>query len=330
MLRTILLISAALGLVACASQLAVQQPSAPLALESSAYEAAAEVTLPETPPQELPGLHNVYRLSDDIVSGAEPEGLEAFESLRDLGIKTVLSVDGKSPEHELAAEYGLRYVHVPIRYDGMTDEELLKIVKTFRELEGPFYVHCYHGKHRGPAAAAVGRLAHDGAPRGQALAEMRQWCGTSKKYEGLYQVTAARELPSWAETEAFEFDFAPAHRFDGLRGAMVDMTRSFDTIEDLMMRDWRINPDHPDASALNEAAKLLNGLEQSIEFSASAADSEEFNALLEASRDETRRLIEYLEAVRQGDPDAGAMAAQRVDAIGSLCSRCHASYRNNR
>ena len=64
-------------------------------------------------------------------------------------------------------------------------------MKTFRELDGPFYVHCFHGKHRGPAAAAaLGRIAVDGVPREQAIAEMRQWCGTSEKYEGLYRTIA--------------------------------------------------------------------------------------------------------------------------------------------
>ena len=48
---------------------------------------------------------------------------------------------------------------------GINEDEIAMIAKTFREVEGPFYVHCYHGKHRGPAAAAIGRVALDGLGR---------------------------------------------------------------------------------------------------------------------------------------------------------------------
>src|SRR5207249_2517155 len=42
---------------------------------------------------ELPGLHNVYRITDKLYSGSSPEGDEGFRSLRELGVKTVISVD---------------------------------------------------------------------------------------------------------------------------------------------------------------------------------------------------------------------------------------------
>ncbi|MHC4261207.1 MAG: hypothetical protein ACYSWX_01680 [Planctomycetota bacterium] len=324
-----LALGAALMMAACATQAAVQHVAPPLLVQTSAFDAGISVALPEVEAEELPGLHHVYRLSDNIVSGAEPEGVEAFASMKTLGIRTVLSVDGKAPDHELAAEHGIRYVHVPIRYDGITDDELVAITKTFRELEGPFYVHCFHGQHRGPAAAAVGRIVLDGASREQALAEMRQWCGTSSKYEGLYGVAAFGALPNAATTATSDFDFSPEHRFDGLRSAMIDMTRSFDTIEDLMLRDWGVNPHHPDASAVNEAAKLLESFEQSLAFEDTLSRPSEFSQMLEDSRATAARLVEHLEARRAGDPEAGELAAQQVEALANQCSRCHASYRNN-
>ena len=35
-----------------------------------------------------------------------------------------------------------------------------------------------------------------------ALAEMRQWCGTSPKYEGLYAVVASGAIPAAGETDS--------------------------------------------------------------------------------------------------------------------------------
>jgi protein tyrosine phosphatase (PTP) superfamily phosphohydrolase (DUF442 family) len=208
-----------------------QDVPAPIQVTSSAYEAAAVSQLPEQAPIEYPGLHHLFWLSDDILSGAEPEGDVALEKLAEMGIKTILSVDGKAPDAETAKKLGMRYVHVPIRYRGIEQDELLKIAKTFRELEGPFYVHCYHGVHRGPAAAAVGRVVLDGAPREQAIAEMRQYCGTSSKYEGLYGAIAFGQLPSAEETQAYPFGFEAQHQFRGFRHAMVDLARSWDLIK---------------------------------------------------------------------------------------------------
>ena len=144
--------------------------AAPIAQVDSAYSLASKIALPPTKPEDAHGLHNLFRLSPNVISGAEPSTDESFEQLAAMGVKTVISVDGKKPELELAQKHGMRYVHIPIEYKGISDEELLQIVKTYRECEGPFYAHCFHGKHRGPAAAAIGRLVLDGASREEAIA----------------------------------------------------------------------------------------------------------------------------------------------------------------
>ncbi|MHC5022009.1 MAG: protein-tyrosine phosphatase family protein [Planctomycetota bacterium] len=164
--------------------------AAPLRTDD-AYALAEQAPAPELEVQEFPGLHNVIQLSETIWSGSEPHGEAALKKLSELGIKTILSVDGKVPDAATAGKYGMRYVHVPIRYSGIKLGELKKIAKSFRELEAPFFVHCFHGRHRGPAGAMVGRLALDGATREQALAEMRL-CGTASKYRGLYGTIAPR------------------------------------------------------------------------------------------------------------------------------------------
>ena len=88
----------------------------PLELSGSAYDRAGDVQLPTASAEEGPGLHNVYHLSDSIISGSEPAGRAAFEELAAMGVKTILSVDGAVPDAETASELGMRYVHVPIQY----------------------------------------------------------------------------------------------------------------------------------------------------------------------------------------------------------------------
>ncbi|MCA8979113.1 MAG: hypothetical protein H6831_05985 [Planctomycetes bacterium] len=327
------------ALAACASdsqnRRQVSDPAVPppLQLSTSAYQAAAVVELPTVAALELPGLHHVYRLSDQIISGAEPVGVEAFEQLREMGVHTILSVDGKVPDHETAAQYGIRYVHVPIQYSGIDDDELARIAKTFRELDGPFYVHCFHGKHRGPAAAAVGRVVLDGVPRDQAIAEMRQWCSTSPKYEGLYKTIATTNLPSTATTKQFAFDFEPAHQFTGIRHGMIAMPRTWDRIKDLKKADWQVDPAHPDIVPLQEAVQLHQIYADLIALDEMKAHADDFRGWMEQGLRGSERLQRALSACSQDEDsfatgDWRAEAAEAYELIADSCSSCHAVYRD--
>src|SRR5688500_19183961 len=65
----------------------------------------------------LPELENAHVVTDKVLSGAQPEDAKAFETLARLGVKTIISVDGAAPDVETARKYGIRYVHLPIKYD---------------------------------------------------------------------------------------------------------------------------------------------------------------------------------------------------------------------
>src|SRR5205807_10192310 len=144
---------------------------------------------------------------DKLLSGSGPEGAAGFRSLRELGVKTVISVDGMTPEVELARREGLRYVHLPIGYDGVPREQALRIARAVRDLPGPVYLHCHHGKHRGPAAAAVATLCLDAScPVEAAVAFMKQ-AGTDPRYRGLYASPGKLRRPSRADLDRVAGDF---------------------------------------------------------------------------------------------------------------------------
>lgn len=341
-LRTVALASgvafgAAVALIACSSpdSSGARQPiklsvtvAPPIeALDGTAYETANRVKLTKTPPQELPGLHNVYRLSPTVVSGSEPHGEEAFRELQKMGIKTVLSVDGKVPDEKLAAKYGMAYVHVPIQYKGIADDEVMKIAKTFREKEGPFFVHCFHGKHRGPASAAIGRIVVDGVSREQAIAEMRQWCGTSPTYEGLYRTIAKGPIPTEKATRAMAFDFPAAHPFGGFREAMIVISRADDHLKFLAKRKWEADPEHPDVDALNEASKLADAAAECAKMEDTAARPPDFQKWMAETAAESVSLRDAFRAWKdkKGTLEAADQAYKRMSAA---CTACHDVYRN--
>ena len=319
----------ALGVVACAS-VGERDGSAPppmARLGGDAYAAAARIELPEVQPEEQPGLHNVFHLSQHIVSGSEPQGEAAFQKLEDLGISTILSVDGNLPDAELAKQHGMRYVHVPIQYSGITDDEMLRIAKTFREQPGPFYVHCFHGKHRGPAAAAIGRLVLDGASRQQAIAEMRQWCGTAPSYEGLYRAVAENPIPSAEQTAAYAFDFPAAHTFTGFRQGMIEVSRADDNIQYLSKHGWQPGADHPDVDARNEATKLAAALAHAQQLDEVAVKPADFRRWLAAAVQESADLRDAVAAWHEHrGPTADLDQGYRR--LAATCTACHDVYRN--
>jgi protein tyrosine phosphatase (PTP) superfamily phosphohydrolase (DUF442 family) len=299
----------------------------PMAKVDDPYAAAAVVTLLPQAPIERDGLLNVYKLSPDVISGSEPEGDAAWSELAAMGVKTIVSVDGKVPNADRAARYGMRYVHIPIEYKGISDEELLQLTKTFRELDGPFYLHCFHGKHRGPAAAAVARLTLDGASREQALAEMRQWCGTAGDYPGLYRDIATKPLPTERETADYPFTFPARRQFAGFRLVMVDVPRRHDALLRLSKRDWAPDPAHPDVDAANEATKLAEDFAGAELLADPTARPPEFRALLAAAVDQSAKLAAILPTAKG---DAGALARSKtlLNDLTKSCTACHDAFRN--
>lgn len=303
----------------------------PIVIQGSAYEAAAARPLAKVAPLETEGLHNVFKLSDNIISGSEPHGEEALADIAKMGVKTILSVDGKAPDAETAAKYGLRYVHVPIQYKGITDEEIAKIAKTFRETEGPFYVHCFHGKHRGPAGAAIGRIAIDGVSREEAIAEMRQWCGTSSKYEGLYRAVAMKEVPTAEETARFPFEFEAAHQFEGTRTAMIPMGRHWDNVTLVKKAGWKPDPSHPDLDPLNEATQLHQLYAACLKMDDTAAYADDYHVMMQAGFDASATLVRFLSDCKAEEctpEEAATELASAYDVVAKSCTDCHKAYRD--
>jgi protein tyrosine phosphatase (PTP) superfamily phosphohydrolase (DUF442 family) len=312
------------------SAVAPQPPpiAAPLTNINNAYALAGNVVLPARKGADSPGIHNLFQLSNELWSGSEPEGEEAFQKIESLGVKTIVSVDGKAPDVALAAKHGLRYVHIPIEYKGLSDLEIAELAKTYRECEGPFYTHCFHGKHRGPAANAVGRLVLDGATREQAIAEMRQWCGTAPEYEGLFRDVAMKPMPTAEATRALAFTFPSARTFGDFREAMIDISRRHDALKKLEQRDFAVDPDHPDWDALNESDMILNTLDLVRGLPETATRPAEFQQWMAKAVEQSRDLRDALKRAKLGEA-AGAEAGRKAFAtLNKTCNDCHAAYRN--
>jgi hypothetical protein len=280
-------------------------------------------------PEHAGDLHNVFTLSPHVISGSEPETESSFATLKEMGVKTIVSVDSKAPDVDLAAKYGIRYVHVPIGYNGIGAEEQVKLAKTYREATGPFYVHCFHGEHRGPAAAAIGRILLDDASHEQALGEMYQWCGTSKNYSGLYDTVGKFQAPSEEVTKALAWNMPAKAEANGMVEAMIGIGRAESNMKRLDRRGFKPDPVHPDVDALNEATKLVQLFEAALKGDDVAAKSAELRKWLQKSTSIAQELRSAIHDFRAGEAAAAGRASDTYKRLKAGCVDCHKVYRDH-
>jgi protein tyrosine phosphatase (PTP) superfamily phosphohydrolase (DUF442 family)/cytochrome c556 len=282
---------------------------------------------PEKPPtapaaqkpakDEHPGLHNLLKVSDRIYSGSEPHGEEGFETLAAMGVKTVVSVDGARPNIEAAHKHGMRYVHIPIGYDGVPKEAGAALAHLVREVQGPIYVHCHHGQHRGPAAAAVACTADGGAQGKPALGTLEK-AGTGKQYAGLWRDVEAYTPPA---VDATLPELVEIAQVDSLAAAMAKIDRNFDNLKLVQAAKWKTPRDHPDLVPVQEIVVLRETLHEANRTMVADRDPQFKTWLLDAEA-----LAKSLEdAILSDITDELTPRFQKLEAS---CKQCHGKYRN--
>ena len=283
---------------------------------------------PKAGPLQAVGIENLFRATDRIFSGSQPEGDEAFASLRDLGVKTIISVDGTRPDVARAAKFQLRYVHIPHGYDGIPAETAARLVKAARTLEGPLFIHCHHGKHRGPAAVGVICQATAGWTPDQAVAWMKQ-AGTAPDYAGLYRANVEFRMPTAEALARVQHAFPSCAEVSGLVEAMVAIDRRWDRLKAVQKAGWRVPPDRPDLVPATEALLLREAYRELQRDVRAQAKGDTFLGLLHKAESDAKDLHALLGS---DATTLGEAALRQADALskaaGEACAGCHKKFRN--
>ena len=266
-------------------------------------------------------LPNAYRLHERVISGGLPEGAAAFRELQVLGVKTVISVDGARPDVTTAARYGMRYVHVPHGYDGIPPERITELAKAVRDLPGPVYIHCHHGKHRSPAAAtaaciAVGYINPDSAEN------ILTTAGTSKKYRGLYESALSAQRLDDPTLDALMADFPETAELPEMAQTMVQIEHAHSHLKQFAANQWRAIKNQPDLDPSHEALLLREHFTELLRTSDVQEQPVEFQTLVRSSEQAARSLETQLRAARPLD------AAEAFQQITRQCTACHHDYRD--
>jgi hypothetical protein len=278
---------------------------------------------------EIAGIENTFRLSRRLYSGGDPHGAKALTALKALGIRTILSVDGATPDVETARKLGLRYVHLPIGYDGVRREQAVRIIKAIRTLPGPVYIHCHHGKHRGPSAAAVCALASEEWTKDQAIRWM-ELAGTSPDYRGLFASVRGFVAPSLEELESAGKEFPERAKAAALLDMMVQVDARWDRLKAVEKAGFKAPANQPDLDPPHEAMLLAEQFQEIARLRDAKERGKDFLAATEAARGHAADL-EY--ALREFGKDPTADLGNRVEAAflaaGKSCTTCHAEHRDH-
>jgi protein tyrosine phosphatase (PTP) superfamily phosphohydrolase (DUF442 family) len=279
----------------------------------------------------LPGVENSYQLTDRIYSGGQPSGDAAFAALARLGVKTLLSVDGARPDLEAARRHGMRYFHLPVGYDGISTNQAVLLAQAAATLSGPLFIHCHHGKHRGPAAAALICEATSGWTAAQAETWLRT-AGTSPDYPGLFRAVREATFPPVAQLAAASNglpEYAPPR---GVVAAMVALDQQWEELLAVQEAGYRAPPQHPDLSPTHVAGRLQQSLHEFARAEETRQRGDGYVKLAQDSEAAATRLTAALQTHLDAPAVAGSSnrLAAAFRAVSQSCTACHREHRNGR
>jgi len=272
-------------------------------------------------PTDLPGLENVLELRPGLISGGEPRGDAGYASLRSLGIKTVVSMDAVAPDATRSGADGIRVVHLPIGYEGVSEQRAAQLAAAVRDLPRPIYVHCHHGKHRGPAALCVGAIGAGLISHAEAVSFMER-AGTSPSYHGLWRDTDSASPLDDADLAGLARALPATDVPEGTAGAMALIDRAHERLWLVHDNGWSVPEDHPDLAPASDAGLIHNLLRSLTDSEEIDVHGQAYAAMLEEATDYAASLEQ---AIRSGDHTG---STDSLNLLLDSCVDCHSGYQD--
>ena len=261
-------------------------------------------------------LENLLEVQKGLLSGGEPKTEKSFKELSQRGVKVIVSVDGAIPKVDFARKYGMRYIHIPIGYDELSEETLLSIKSLAIEVDEKLFIHCHHGRHRGPTVAAIFLMEKEVCQNGQSL-KLLEKAGTGEQYTGLWSSVkdhviqkADKPLPELLEVA----------QVDSMVESMAKIDRLYDNLKASKNLNWQALPDNPDFSAVHGALIMKEFLRESAR-TLSDSDTEQKKFFTESEN--IAALLEN--SLKTNNRNA---ANKHLSDLRKSCIKCHKKFRN--
>lgn len=263
---------------------------------------------------------NLIRVTKGVYVGGEPSGNASFERLAQLGVVTVVSVDGSTPRVDDAKKLGMRYVHLPLGYEGISEKQAKSLSKAIAELPRPVYIHCHHGRHRAPAAAAIAAVGAGMIEQADALKLLRL-AGTAQRYRGLFD--AVREVERFSPDELKQFDavFPSCADLPSVTTTMAEISHCFDALSEAIKQ--------ADSAKIDRAAHHALLIEEAFAELSRDKDSlpndKVYRKLLRESHREARSIRVLVE---KAEPNWQTNSRRKLTLLKDQCKQCHAKFRD--
>ena len=286
---------------------------------------SAQNSAPAEMPVRIPSDHlpNAIRLHERVISGGDPDGAEAFRELKALGVSTIICVDGARPDVEAAKKLGIRYVHLPHGYNGISKERAAQLAKVVQTFPGSIYIHCHHGKHRSPAAAAVACVGA-GLISEETAKKTLLFAGTSEHYLGLYKAVEQTRPFSQKALDAVPADFPEVAEVPHMAEAMVEIAEIWERIQTVQAANWTPPANHPDLVPAHEVLLLREQFMELLRTEEVAQSPDPVQSMFQASEKASLILEESLRA----NPQDLERANKAYGTVRNNCAACHARFRD--
>jgi rhodanese-related sulfurtransferase len=274
-------------------------------------------------------LPNAMQVHSKVISGGLPAGDEGFRDLVALNVKTVISVDGTKPDLTLARKYGMRYVHLPHSYDGISADRIAELAKAVRDLEGPIYIHCHHGKHRSPAAAAAACVAAGFIPAVNAKTVLITG-GTSESYRGLFQSVETATRINDVTLNRLSVEFPEVAAIPQMAESMVQIEHIHDRLKSLTQERWNTLDVAARKVAAHDALLLKEQFTELLRMPEVISGADDWKQEFEEARVASEKLESHLHALDFGaaSTESFSETGRTLKLVATGCIACHQKFRD--
>lgn len=140
-------------------------------LLSSNFSNAQEIK--ETEEIASKNFKNLYKVNDSLYRSEQPSK-KGFKELEASGVKTIVNLRRLKDDKRKAKGTQLKLEHIRLATKKITENDVIKVLKTIHNAEKPVLIHCWHGSDRTGIVTAAYRIIFENWTKEDAIAEFRQ------------------------------------------------------------------------------------------------------------------------------------------------------------
>jgi protein tyrosine phosphatase (PTP) superfamily phosphohydrolase (DUF442 family) len=274
-------------------------------------------------------LPSAFRFTDKVCCGPAPADERDFQKLKDLGIKSVICVDGTAPDAVTGKRYGMMSVHVPTTYDGISADTARVLARAVKDLPAPVYIHCNCGINRAPAAASMALItlgemsAEDGVKNMNTI-------GVQKIFQGLYSCVEKATKVDARVLEMLEVRLKERAETQPIVKTMDDMKKYWKHLDNAAKTGWKMTEDERTDAAKDATELVVRSIElrKLPGMKNRPADFQKFVADGESAAVALEKVLNNREIKTLQSQDIDVLK-DRFNAVTKSCVDCHTPYRDN-